>query len=119
MVRSKLEILLDTVITMQMCAENLEELRGTDFNKQKIKMLIRSLLSEIDPILRKNYTKIYGIDQEATQNIISEYERYVKYLAPLSMPDKVMFCQMTEAWNIDKKTVEATLHRIINKRVKK
>lgn len=119
MVKNQLEVLLDTVITLQMSAENLEELKKTDFNKQKIKMLIKNLISEIEPILQKNYTKIFGIDQETTQDIISEYERYVKYLAPLSMPDKVMFCQMTEAWNIDKKTVEATLHRIINKRVKK
>jgi len=116
---SQIEVLLKTVIKMQMVAEELDELKRTDFNKKRIKMLINSLISEIDPILKKNYTKIFGIDQETTQHIISEYERYVTYLTPLSMPEQITFCQMTEAWNIDKKTVEATLHRIINKRVKK
>lgn len=119
MAKNQLEVLLDTVITLQMSVENLDELKKTDFNKQKIKMLINSLISEIDPIVQKNYGKIFGIDQETTQHIIGEYERYVKYLSGLNMPDKIMFCQMTEAWNIDKKTVEATLHRIINKRVTK
>lgn len=107
--------LLDTVITLQMSAENLDRLQQTPFNKQKVKLLIKQLLKEVDPIVQKNYNKIFGIDQETTLSIISEYERHVKYLAPLSIPDKICFGQFTEAWNKDKIQTESTLHRIINK----
>lgn len=107
--------LLDTVITLQMSAENLDRLQRTPFNKQKVKTLIKQLLKEVDPIVQKNYNKIFGIDEETTLSIISEYERHVKYLAPLDIPTKIAYSQFTEAWNKDRKSVESTLHRIINK----
>lgn len=107
--------LLDTVITLQMSAENLDRLQRTPFNKQKVKLLIKQLLKEVDPIVQKNYNKIFNIDEETTLSIISEYERHVKYLAPLNVPDKVRYFQFEEAWNKDRKTTESSLHRIINK----
>ena len=36
-------VLLDTVITLQMAVENLEKLQTTEFNKQKLKQLIKRL----------------------------------------------------------------------------
>ena len=107
--------LLDTVITLQMSAENLDRLVQTPFNKQKVKLLIKQLLKEVDPIVQKNYNKIFGIDEETTLSIISEYERHIKYLAPLNIPTKIAYSQFTEAWNKDRKVIESTIHRIINK----
>lgn len=105
--------LLDTVITLQMSAENLDRLQQTPFNKQKVKTLIKQLLKEVDPIVQKNYNKIFGIDQETTQSIISEYERHVKYLAPLDIPTTIAFAQFTEAWNKDREVIEKLIHKII------
>jgi hypothetical protein len=107
--------LLDTVITLQMSVENLERLQRAPFNKQKVKMLAKQLIKELDPIVQTNYNKIFGIDQETTLSIVSEYERHIKYLAPLSIPDKIAQGQFFEAWNKDRKTTDATIHRIINK----
>jgi len=108
--------LLDTVITLQMSVENLERLQMTPFNKQKVKMLAKQLIKELDPIVQTNYDKMFGIDQETTLSIINEYERHIKYLAPLNIPNKIAQGQFEEAWVKDRKTTEATLHRIINKR---
>jgi hypothetical protein len=107
--------LLDTVITLQMSVENLERLQVTPFNKQKVKMLIKQLIKELDPIVQTNYNKMFGIDQERTLSIINEYERHIKYLAPLNTPDKIAQGQFEEAWARDRKTTEATIHRIITK----
>ena len=107
--------LLDTVITLQMSVENLERLQRTPFNKQKVKMLSKQLIKELDPIVQDNYNKMFGIDQDATLSIIEEYEKHIKYITPLSIPNKITYGQFCEAWNKDKKTTEATIHRIITK----
>jgi hypothetical protein len=107
--------LLDTVITLQMTVENLDRLQATPFNKQKIKMLSKQLIKELEPVVQENYNKMFGIDQETTLSIITEYERHIKYLAPLNIPNKIAQGQFEEAWVKDRKTVEATLHRIIKK----
>ena len=107
--------LLDTTVILQMSLESLENLQQTPFNKQKVKMLTKQLIKELEPIVEVNYNKVFGIDQETTLAVISEFERGVKSISHLNIPDKIAHCQFFEAWGKDRKTTEATIHRIINK----
>jgi hypothetical protein len=66
-------------------------------------------------VVEANYNKAFGIDQETTLTVISEFERGVKSIASLNIPDKIAHSQFFEAWAKDKKTTEATIHRILKK----
>lgn len=45
-----------------------------------------------------------------------EYEKLVRFISLLKVPEKVVLSQMVEAWNLDKKEMEKTLTKIINNR---
>jgi hypothetical protein len=44
---SNLLVLLESVVMLQLLLENLEELQGTHYNKQRLKQQLNSLIKEI------------------------------------------------------------------------
>lgn len=52
-------VLLDTIINMQLLIENLEQLQGTHYNKQRIKQQIKSLLKEVIPVAERDYNIVF------------------------------------------------------------
>jgi len=113
--KDNLLTLLETVILLQMTLENLEVLQGTHYNKQRLKQQIKSLIKEITPLAERDYNIVFNNGEEETQAIILEYEKLISYISLQQLPQKVVLSQMIEAWNKDKKTIEATTHRIIKK----
>lgn len=107
--------LLETIILLQMTVENLEQLQFTKYNKMAIKVKIKALLKEVSPIVEKDYNTVFFNGQNDTQSIILEYEKLVSFISLQQLPSKVALSQMVEAWNLDKKTIEATVHRVIKK----
>lgn len=108
-------ILLDTIITMQLLVENLEQLQGTHYNRMRLKQQIKALLKECAPLVERDYNLVFGNGESETQNIMFEFEKLIRYISLQKLPQKVVLSQMVECFNLDKKTMEATMHRIINK----
>ena len=107
--------LLETVICLQMTLESLETLQGTHYNKQRLKQVLKATIREIEPLVNRDYGIVFANGESETQNIIFEYEKLVKYIAVNNLPKKVILAQFIEAWDLDKKSVEGLVHRIINK----
>lgn len=110
--------LLETVILMQMLVENLELLQSTHYNKQRLKQQIKSLIQEIAPLAERDYDIVFKNGEVDTQNIIKEYEKLVSFISLQQLPQKVVLSQAVEAFNLEPKTIEATIHRIIKKHSK-
>ena len=107
--------ILDTVILCQMLVENLEELQTTKFNRQKIKMITKNLLSEITPICEAIYDDIFNIDENTVMSITKAYEIHIRNLRGLNIPDKVALAQFTEARRLDLVETEKGIHEILKK----
>jgi hypothetical protein len=112
---SNLLVLLESVVLLQLLLENLEELQGTHYNKQRLKQQMNSLIKEIAPLAERDYNIVFGNGQEETLQILNEYSKLIKFISLQKLPSKVALSQIVEAWNKDNKTIEATVHRIIKK----
>ena len=110
--------LLESVILMQMLLENLEQLQGTHYNRQQLKQQIKATIRLIEPLAVRDYGIVFNNGEKDTQDIIFEYEKLVSYISLQRLPQKVVLSQMVEAWNMEPKTIEATIHRIIKKHTK-
>ncbi len=107
--------LLETVICLQMTLESLETLQGTHYNKQRLKQILKATIKEIEPLVYKDYATVFFNGEEETKNILYEYKKLVTFIATNNLPKKVVLAQFIEAWDLDQKTIEETVHRIINK----
>ena len=107
--------LLDTIIMLQLVVENLETLQGTHYNKQQLKQQIKALLKVASPLVERDYNIVFSNGESETQSILFEVEKLVRFISLQKVPQKVILSQMVEAFNLDQKAMESTLHRIINK----
>ena len=107
--------LLETVILSQMLMENLEQLQHTHYNKSNLKVKIKTLLKELTPLAEKDFNTVFGNGESETQSIVMEYEKLVSFISTQKLPQKVVLSQMVEAFNLEQKTIESTVHRIIKK----
>lgn len=111
--------LLDIIILMMMLIEKLEGFQiKNHYNITQIKSHIKKLLGIITPLADRDYKIVFNNGEEETQKIISEYEILVAQIRDFQVPQKVILNQMIEAFNYDKKTIESTIHRLLNKKQK-
>lgn len=112
--------LLDIILLMLMLVEKLEGFQiKNHYNTTQIKYQVKKLLSIITPLAERDYAIVFNNGEEETQKIIREYEILVAQIRDFQVPEKVILNQMIEAFNYDKKTIEATVHRILKKKHKK
>lgn len=112
---SNLLILLETIVYLQLLLENLEELQGTHYNKQKLKQQINAFINTIEPLAERDYNVVFGNGQEETIKILNEYSKMVKFISLQKLPSKVYLSQIVQAWNTDHKTIEEIVQKINNK----
>ena len=112
---SNLLVLLETIVYLQLLLENLEELQGTHYNKQKLKQLINAFINTIEPLAERDYNVVFGNGQEETIKILNEYSKMVKFISLQKLPSKVYLSQIVQAWNTDHKTIEEIVQKINNK----
>lgn len=108
--------LLDIIILKMMLVEKIEGFQiENHYNKQMIKNVLKKALDVIVPTAERDYPIIFNAGEKDTQQVMMEYERLIAYIRDFNVPQKVMLTQMIQAFNYDKKTMEATTHRIIKK----
>lgn len=112
---SNLLVLLETIVYLQLLLENLEELQGTHYNKQKLKQQINAFINTIEPLAERDYNVVFGNGQEETIKILNEYSKMVKFISLQKLPSKVYLSQIVQAWNTDHKAIEEIVQKINNK----
>lgn len=106
--------LLDTIIHFMMAQESFDILQKSErYYRQELKKLTRSLADDINPIVSKDYTTVYRNGDVQTQNIISEFEILVRYLAIGSVPEKEKTQDLVKAYNQNKKLVGSIAKRVV------
>lgn len=115
MKREPLMVVLDTVVLLQLLTENLEELQATALNRQKLKVAVKNLLKETEPIANDKYSRIFELDSETTQGICTTYNSLVQMIARRDIPDKMFLESAIKAREYDVHTMDATISRIIKK----
>lgn len=114
-----LMVLLDIVILLIMLVEKVEMFQiKNHYNTMQLKAQAKKFLQVITLIAERDYKKVFENGEEETQKIISEYEILVAQIRDFDVPQKVILNQMIEAFNFDKQTIEATVHRILKKKHK-
>lgn len=108
--------LLDIVILLMMLTEKVETFQiENHYNRQEIKQASKKLLAIITPLAERDYNIVFNNGEKETQQIISEYENFVAQIRDFNVPQKVILTQMIQAFNLDKKVIEATVHRVLKK----
>jgi len=108
--------LLDIVIQLMMLVEKLEDFKiENHYNVSQVKKASKNLLDIITPLAERDYQIVFRNGEKETHGIIREYEMLVAQMRDYKVPEKVILNQMIQAFNIDKKTIEATCHRVLKK----
>jgi hypothetical protein len=111
--------LLDIVILLQMLIEKVDGFQIENYyNKRQIKQASKKLLEVIAPVAERDYKIVFQNGEQETQQIISEYENFIAQIRDFDVPQKVILTQMIQAFNFDKATIEATVHRVLKKHSK-
>jgi len=111
--------LLDIIILLMMLVEKIEGFQlENHYNKQLLKQSAKKLLQIITPLAERDYKIVFENGEKETQQIISEYENFIAQIRDFNVPQKVILTQMIEAFNIEKDTIEATVHRVLKKNKK-
>lgn len=108
---------LEFIVLAQLMAECID-LLPADLNRRKIKKLSGELIRELDPLVQKEYDKIFNVDQEVALEVIYEYHKLVQQIKDLDLMEKVNLSQLIEAASIDRDTMLGTAHRVIKKNMK-
>jgi hypothetical protein len=108
--------LLDIIILKMMLVEKLEDFQiKNHYNKQLIKNVLNKALSVIVPTAERDHAIIFKAGEEDVQMVTREYENLISFIRDFNVPQKVMLTKMINAYNLDKQTMEGTIHRIIKK----
>jgi hypothetical protein len=108
--------LLDIIILKMMLVEKIENFQiENHYNKMQIKNTLNNALRVLTPPAERDYAIVFANGEKETQQIISEYENFIAQIRDFQVPEKVILTQMIQAFNLDKKTIEATTHRILKK----
>jgi len=106
--------LLNLNILLQFVGEELD-LIPSSVNKREVKKASNDLLRAITPFVNNQYSKMFLIDEEMTQNISWELSNLIKRLSLRSLPEKIELEQLFEAHSLDSGAMIESAHRIIKK----
>jgi hypothetical protein len=108
--------LLDIILQSMLLAETVEDFQLKNiYNRQLIKNVLNKALGVIIPIIEKDYPLVFKAGEEDSKKIMNTYQKLIVFIRDFNVPQKEKLTQMIEAYNCDKKTMEATVHRIIKK----
>jgi len=105
--------LLETIILMQMLIENLETLQNSHYNKMRLKVKLKDMIKEVEPLVKRDYGIVFSNGEAHTQEIIKEYEKLVSFISLQKLPSKVALSQFVEAFNKSPKQMEGIVHKIL------
>lgn len=108
---------LEFILISQLQIENLEGIEP-NLNRRRIKKLSGELIRELEPLVQKEYDKVFNVDQEVALEVMYEYHKLVQQIKDLDLMEKVNLSQLIEAASIDRDTMLGTAHRVIKKNMK-
>lgn len=107
--------LLDIIIMSQLLIDRLDDFKLSYYNKQRLKQRAKLLLEDLEKEVAKDYDLVYKAGSDDTMNVVQEYAKMIALIRDFNVPQKVAISQFIQAWNYDKKTLEATVHRLLTK----
>lgn len=110
--------LLDIIIMSQLLIDRLDDFQLSYYNKQRLKQRAKLLLEDLEKEVAKDYNLVYKAGSDDTMNVVQEYAKMIALIRDFNVPQKVAISQFIQAWNYDKKTLEATVHRLLTKESK-
>lgn len=110
--------LLDIIIMSQLLIDRLDDFKLSYYNKQRLKQRAKLLLEDLEKEVAKDYDLVYKAGSDDTMNVVQEYAKMIALIRDFNVPQKVAISQFIQAWNYDKKTLEATVHRLLTKESK-
>jgi len=105
---------LEFNVLIQLALESID-LLPKDVNRQRVKKAANDFIRAAEPIVDKQYLKMFETDEEVTQNLSAEISVLVKQIATYSFPKKIEMTQMWEAYSLEKENLIEYCHKIIKK----
>lgn len=100
----------------QIYLEMLEEYERLPANKFKKKNLIKQLTKEFEVDVTRDFDKAFSLDEETLLIVQQSYDLAISSIACRDIPSAVIQTQLWGAYRKEPKVLEATSHRILNKR---
>lgn len=117
--------LLDTIIHFMMAQESFDEFENkvdkepASFFRSSFKMRSTQLYKDLEPIISSDYAKVYSNGSEETQNIILEYEIFIRYIALAKIPQNAELQQISKAYNENPKLIGSISKKVVKSSNKK
>lgn len=108
---------LDIILQSMLLVEKLESFQiKNHYNIPQVQKVLKNTLRVLVPLAERDYAIVVGNDEETTQSLMREYESLVSKLTTIDIPKKMIINQALDAFEIDPKTIEATIHRVLKKK---
>lgn len=114
----QLLILLEVIIMSQLLIDRLDDFKLTYYNKFTLKLRAKSLMDFLEKEVAKDYNLVFKAGEQDTINVCNEYQKLIEMIRDFNVPQKVAISQFIQAWNYDKSTLEACVHRLLTKESK-
>ena len=97
---------LKVVLLSQLLVEAIDDIKGTDLYKGKVKQHANTLSNILTPMLKSQVTDVYKTNPELTTNLFNQLDEIVEKLAKINVVDITMINQIhthyskfPEDWN--------------------
>ena len=111
--------LLDIILQMMLLTETIEDFKIKNiYNRKVIKNVLNKALAVIVPIVERDYPLVFKAGENDSIKLMNKYEKLIHFIRDFNVPQKEKLIEMIEAYNYDKKVMDATTHRIIKKQHK-
>jgi hypothetical protein len=106
--------LLDIIILKMMLVEKIEDFQiENHYNKMLIKNTLNNALRILTPTAERDYAIVFSNGEKETQQIITEYEILIAQIRDLNVPQMVILSQMIQAYNLEPKSIEGIIHKVL------
>jgi hypothetical protein len=117
---SNLLFLLDTIIHFMMMQEKFDAISNkkspAPYFKQNFKLKTNQLMTELEPIINRDYGLVFKNGEQTTNDIIVELEMFVRYIAIGKMPTFAEMQGLSKAYNENEKLIGSISKKTIKKR---
>jgi len=103
--------LLDYTVNLVFLHKYLGMLTESQYNCLVLKSKINSILEEIKPILKKDFSAVFKEGENT--DLIQFYKDWINFLGDTKIDQKIVVAQLVESWNINPKALEGAVNKTL------
>lgn len=104
--------LLDYAVNLVFLNKYLDVVKESHYNKLVFQQKINSLLKALKPLVMKDKGLVFTTIEET--DLIEFYSNWISFLGKTKIDQKIVVSQLIESWNIDSKSFEGAVKKVLS-----